>query len=397
MELTRVIHPIGQGGFYTETFKDDVGKEVFNVVYDCGSETGKPYEINSYLEKYYPDFTKHPKKQINAVFISHLHNDHINGLECLLGNTNVKYLFLPQLTEEIILESLLYNAYLNKGSWNSTNNLILDLYGFGNDENLKNKETRIIKIKIDSENNDNSESEVTDFDSLKQESYNSGTVFMYGRCRWLYIPINSQPNIPKKNNVCFYDFFKQEVNNGTDFSLTEIKGIFERNKQTCIDAYTNYFSGHNSYSMTLFSGTDEYEPHIFDMCRKRDKCRCCHHCKDFAFHNHFPANFLYTGDFEPNKTNLQVLKDTLLNKKKGFPYLWDTVSGIQVPHHGSRNNFNCELYDYPCVGYISAGSRNRHKHPNVDTLVNIQKERCWPIVVSEDPSSMQVEVYRFRD
>ena len=392
MELTRVIHPIGQGGFYTETFKDN-DEEVFNVVYDCGSETGKPYDINSYLKKYYPDSTKHPKKEIDAIFVSHLHNDHINGLECLLGNTNVKYLFLPQLTEEIILESLLYNAYLNKGSWNSTNNLILDLYGFGNDENLKNKETRIIKIKIDSENNDNSESEVTDFDSLKQESYNSGTVFMYGRCRWLYIPINSQPNIPKKNNVCFYDFFKQEVNNGTDFSLTEIKGIFERNKQTCIDAYTNYFSGHNSYSMTLFSGTDIL--HIFDMCRKRDKCRCCHHCKDFAFHNHFPANFLYTGDFEPNKTNLQVLKDTLLNKKTGFPYLWDTVSGIQVPHHGSRNNFNCELYVNPCVGYISAGSRNRHKHPNVDTLVNIHKKGCWPIVVSEDPSSMQVEVYRF--
>ena len=392
MELTRVIHPIGQGGFYTETFKDN-DEEVFNVVYDCGSETGKPYEINSYLEKYYPDSTKHPKKEIDAIFVSHLHNDHINGLDWLLKNTNVKYLFLPQLTEEIILESLLYNAYLNKGSWNSTNDLILYLYASGNDTN-RIGETRIIKI--DSENNDNSETNVIDFANLKQGGlYNSGTVFRYGR--WLYIPINSQPNIPKKNNVCFYDFFKQEVNNGTDFSLTEIKGIFERNKQTCIDAYTNYFSGHNSYSMTLFSGTDEYEPHIFDMCRKRDKCRCCHHCKDFAFHNHFPANFLYTGDFEPNKTNLQVLKDTLLNKKTGFPYLWDTVSGIQVPHHGSRNNFNCELYDYPCVGYISAGSRNRHKHPNVDTLVNIQKERCWPIVVSEDPSSMQVEVYRFRD
>ena len=125
MELTRVIHPIGQGGFYTETFKDDNDKEVFNVVYDCSSETGKPYEINSYLEKYYPNSTKHPKKKIDAVFISHLHNDHINGLKWLLVNTNVEYLFLPQLTEEIILESLLYNAYLNRGSWNSTNDLIL--------------------------------------------------------------------------------------------------------------------------------------------------------------------------------------------------------------------------------------------------------------------------------
>jgi len=37
MELTRTIHPIGQGGFYTETLKD--GDDEINVVYDCGGNS----------------------------------------------------------------------------------------------------------------------------------------------------------------------------------------------------------------------------------------------------------------------------------------------------------------------------------------------------------------------
>ena len=71
LELTRVLHPIGQGGFYTETFNDSFN-DVFKMAYDCGSETCSPHDIISYLKKYIP------KKKINidAVFISHLHDDH---------------------------------------------------------------------------------------------------------------------------------------------------------------------------------------------------------------------------------------------------------------------------------------------------------------------------------
>ena len=35
MEVTRIIHPIGQGAFYTESIKTN--DNLYNVVYDCGS------------------------------------------------------------------------------------------------------------------------------------------------------------------------------------------------------------------------------------------------------------------------------------------------------------------------------------------------------------------------
>ena len=39
------------------------------------------------------------RKVIDAVFISHFHEDHINGLDYLLSHYTVKKLFLPLLTE----------------------------------------------------------------------------------------------------------------------------------------------------------------------------------------------------------------------------------------------------------------------------------------------------------
>ena len=54
MELTRTIHPVGQGGFYTETFRG--GKEEVNVVYDCGGgKTGRNGDslCKKYLEKHF--------------------------------------------------------------------------------------------------------------------------------------------------------------------------------------------------------------------------------------------------------------------------------------------------------------------------------------------------------
>ena len=39
MRLTRVIHPVGQGGFYTETLIN--GDQKINIVYDCGGVDNK--------------------------------------------------------------------------------------------------------------------------------------------------------------------------------------------------------------------------------------------------------------------------------------------------------------------------------------------------------------------
>lgn len=396
MELTRTIHPIGQGGFYSETFTDGGNSEIFNAVYDCGSETGND-TINKYLGRYIPN-TK-PKKCINAVFISHLHNDHVNGLDYLLSNANVTYLFLPQLTPDVVIEAYLYNGIKSGSTSNTANLCILKLL-----QNEYNN-AKIIQIKELNEDeqfyrNENDPIPIDNDGALRNNLYDSGTVFtitprVHSRegksYKWLYIPFNS-PFKSKKGHISQDSLFASAIDANGEIDFQLLKEIVEScSAKTIYGLYSSYFGryNHNSYSMTLFSGIEESG--ISDCMSIRCNnffCRC--HCFD-----HTP-NFLYTGDFEPNRKIVKRTFVELMRERLESLNLWDTISGIQVPHHGSRNNINNELYHWPCVGYISAGSKNRHGHPNVDTLINIRKNGCNPIIVSEDLSSMQVEVYKMR-
>lgn len=75
MEVTRIIHPIGQGAFYTERIcsKD----QIYNVVYDCGSGINKnaPKRL---IQEIASVFTSNDV--VDILFVSHFDNDHINGI-----------------------------------------------------------------------------------------------------------------------------------------------------------------------------------------------------------------------------------------------------------------------------------------------------------------------------
>lgn len=72
---------------------------------------------------------------------------------------------------------------------------------------------------------------------------------------------------------------------------------------------------------------------------------------------------------------------------------WKKIATIQVPHHGSVNNYNSELYEHPVRGIVSVGNHNTYHHPDIDTLINIQGEGCRPVIVTEDKSSMKIYQY----
>ena len=84
MVFKGVLHPVGQGAFFTEQFYDESGKAVYNVVYDCGSFTSVPnlveYEIRNSFEK---------NAHIDMLFISHFDEDHVNKLTALQNQTKI--------------------------------------------------------------------------------------------------------------------------------------------------------------------------------------------------------------------------------------------------------------------------------------------------------------------
>lgn len=92
--MIRSFLPVGQGAFYCEQFEGWGDNEDVNIVYDCGSSTNVKLVEKQIRDNFYKGQT------IHAVFISHLDDDHINGIPFLLKYCHVKKMFFPLITEK---------------------------------------------------------------------------------------------------------------------------------------------------------------------------------------------------------------------------------------------------------------------------------------------------------
>ena len=75
--MKRILHPVGHRTFFTEQFYETgTNKNVFNVVYDCGVKGN-----HSLLEQEIDGaFSKSDSPHVDFLFISHLDEDHVNGI-----------------------------------------------------------------------------------------------------------------------------------------------------------------------------------------------------------------------------------------------------------------------------------------------------------------------------
>lgn len=85
MFFKRVLHPVGQGAFFTEQFYNESGKVVYNVVYDCGSFTSLPNLVECEIRN-----TFKKNAHIDLIFISHFDEDHVNKLMALQSQTQIE-------------------------------------------------------------------------------------------------------------------------------------------------------------------------------------------------------------------------------------------------------------------------------------------------------------------
>lgn len=355
--LERKIYPVGQGLFCSEILKD--GEEIIHaIVYDCGSECRKI--LGSQIAELKETLHGHA---IDAIFVSHFHADHINGLESLMDDIKIKMVFLPKLDPYQIVRSY----YESRDDYNISIDSLIEKVIFSRTEKSNNNEgkTRYIEVPpfVDMPNlgdyfdalgmQDDDIIRYLHYVKNKKSDYKR---FIYsdfsiqfpirkhcieGRNERVplleYIPFNIVDEKSLRFNYSFLYKYKKYI----DYPDCIVGLLREKeSRRTIIDLYRSIFKDLNESSMPVLS-------HLI----QEDSSDAC----------------LYTGDYSH-----KIDKDCHLLKSY-YGDEWSSIKTIQVPHHGSRLDNPIDLYlggTYHCV--VSYGLNNRYGHPDIVTIQNIK-------------------------
>lgn len=177
--MQRTFYPVGQGGFYSESFKTENNN--FNVVYDCGSiSRGVDKVISNSFDK---------NEDIDILFISHFDSDHVNKINILKNSVGkIKIVIMPLLSEEDKNFLLLVYKWLGSEYKNS-----LDI--LNNPKEFFGSETKIIWVREVVESRDEeSNQEIRDVAEIEDgaEIKNGENInFSLERRKfWIYKPYN---------------------------------------------------------------------------------------------------------------------------------------------------------------------------------------------------------------
>lgn len=353
MKMIRTFHPVGHGAFYTERFYDDDDNNIANVVFDCGT-LSTATQLNNEIKK----LQKSGMKEIDAIFISHFHTDHISRIDDLLSKFRVRKVFIPVLTIERLFEAILYN-YIHQGhAYCRANQFLERLYN----NNLG--ECQIIQI--------------PNADVVK-----NGGILLKKISLWRYIPFCIDDSRTQLIDRLKTDRNFDPIFHDDKIDIKRLVGVLRYIRvERCKELYEDvYGQKHNSYSMTVLS--------VISDCKKDYLFKPYVLKKDYKF---CPLNCLYTGDFEASDF-YPCKNDNFVRLREFYSEYWDSIGILQVPHHGSEHNLNCGLYTPLKLCIISAGIKDRYGHPDQQTLKAIHRMGCQYRKVTEKPETkMKFEI-----
>lgn len=367
--FTRIIHPIGQGAFYSEQL--EYNDECINVVFDCGSwRSNNPTKIlKSEISSRFDN-----GDEIEILFISHFDYDHINGVQVLINHRiKIKNIVIPLVEERDFWfysqeYGMDYNSF--KNLYNSLCASADKVYKVKPAE-IENDETYDRRIIYLSENENEQSEEIIDSNTL----FRINNIF-----DWCYVVFNY--NMDARMKMFLKNLKEEGISldvfcHGYEHILSHIKQIQNAYKKLDKD------DGLNLSSLIVYSGGyyNRYN------CITTTNCCGVHHIIDYHFYRHILCvneGCIYLGDTNLNQNRLI---DDLKYKLKE---LSKHVGIIQIPHHGSRKNFNNDIFtlnDDIIFCFVSYGSKNDYGHPSISMLSKLRTEGKIVFEVTENKCS----------
>lgn len=360
--LERVIHPVGQGAFYSERFFNDDGNEIANVVYDCGSETTKSKIAINQL----------PNDNIDYFFLSHFHNDHFNGIEKFFNNSlKINTLIMPQISVEEAIYCLLSCKSNCKSSIQKLCRLFNNPFSLAQQvlivEPTDAVTNPVSQIFLSEGANNNS--------TINIPSYTEINISGTERPIWKYVPVfdNSIDPIEVSNAVNMLKsdplFAGQATTTGILQKFIHLLQSNYASVRHLLKKFKN--SNQNDFSMMVVSVPVKDEGRLsdktpLDMIKFEigDAAHTGFLTTDKEPHQ-FKPGALFTGDISMGKA-INSINSVL----KQYGHLLGTY---QVPHHGSQHNYISGCFPNNEIHFLSSGIRNRHKHPTAAALASLPK------------------------
>lgn len=393
------FHNVGQGLFYSGILsKQDKGSHsTFSFVYDCGTDSSA-----SFLKREIDDFkvllptigiTKN--KKLNLLVISHLHDDHVNGLEYLLQDVEVDTVVLPYINDGLKLlarleshsdDEFLQVFYTDPIAWFLSKGVHRILL-IGSEEITEEPDDRSFNQHRYIETPDiyvNAQSilkldyfDKTEIAYLKNTSQVSYTnyywEFHFENLKLGLSNVNSYiqivENFKQKRCLTLEQIFKSKLliddlrrqikvafPNGSALNRTSVV-MLHRPTESNMTILRNLFPYHHPY---LFS--------------KR--------------YDHTSQSTILTGDLVlKNNEHLDML--TQLDKHHNYCLL------VQYPHHGSKNNNIQYFIDLRAIiNILSYGIINRYGHPHGKVLQQLPN---IVFVNERDSFNYQIVIKDFED
>lgn len=388
--IKRIFHPIGQGAFYSEHFNDEKGGK-FNIVYDCGGQ------IERLKDSIIDTFNK--KDEIDMVFISHFHKDHICGLP-LLKDYYIKRVLLP------VLDDIINKIYV-----------FVDLLGNTSDETILDFALQLIFtpqeyfgsdtviMYLGEEQGSDELSQLIDIETIVPSDedntiitkINNGTgVYFKQICpKWKYqIHHNVKAMSKKKDLKTALDAIVDTSDEQAVISMLKSESGLDQIKKCFKNIYGNNI---NQTSVLVYSGP------CFDN-TKRDNEIIFSHNKAFLDSLGFATNIsigdlyfrvgcVYTGDYQSDKED--KLSNVFNDKTK-----WENIGVIQIPHHGAKTHFDkskilIDSKSYICP--ISYGNNNLYHHPSEKVLADIIAAESIPKHITDNKESIFIEIIKIEN